>query len=330
MKRLCKDNVPSPDASIETLLAPFYSLVTTDVGALIEAWTKEMRFERHVSEHTVTSYLIDLKSFCAFQQTHQSSPITRDLLAEFGLRDFRSFLAYRYREGVGHRSNARLVSALKTFFRFLKTYAGLSNEEILSLKASKFLDTLPRPLSPEEALALTSDASIDPQEPWVEARDQALFSVLYGCGLRLSEALSLTLSQALNATIHLVIVGKGRKERRVPLLPFVLAKIHAYGAVHPQQGSLAVPLFVGHRGGVLNPGVAQKQLRRLRLQLGLPDTATPHALRHSFATHLLQEGADLRVIQDLLGHASLSTTQRYTKIDATHLAKVYAKTHPRG
>lgn len=315
---------------LDSLMAPFVGVVAPDMQALVESWARQLLFERRLSDHTVKNYLHDLRAFARFQTQHHSGALKAEDLAGLDLRDFRSFLAYRLAEGIGHRSNARAVSSLKTFFKYVKRHHHISNNEILVLRPAKFLDSLPRPLSADEAEALTREAPLDTQEPWVDARDQALFALLYGCGLRISEALGLRLEDIKNAERFLTIKGKGNKERLVPLLPIVRKKVEGYMAQHPQQHCLNAPLFLGLRGGPLNATVAQRQLQRLRLSMGLPETATPHALRHSFATHLLQEGADLRSIQELLGHSSLSTTQRYTKIDAGHLAAVYARTHPRG
>lgn len=318
--------------TLDCLLAPFEELVAPDLHNLLCLWIKNRLFERQVSDHTVTSYLCDLRGFFAFQQIHHNAPLKVKDLPALELRDFRSFLAHRLAKGTSHRSNARATSALKSFFKYLKKNHHIENKNIQTLRSAKFLNSLPRPLNIDDAIALTSDssASLLEQEPWVEARDQTLFAFLYGCGLRLSEALNLTIGDIKQAATFLTIKGKGNKERHVPLLPFVKQKAEGYIKIHPQRGSFEAFLFIGKRGGPLNPAVAQRQLRMLRLSMGLPETATPHALRHSFATHLLQNGADLRSIQELLGHSSLSTTQRYTKINPSYLARVYEKTHPRG
>jgi len=315
--------------SPEHLIAPFEGLVTPDLQSVLLSWIKNRIFERRVSAHTVKNYLHDLKSFFEFQKEHHSTPLKIKDLSTLELQDFRSFLAYRLSKGLSHRSNARATSALKTFFKYLKKNHDIENTDIITLRSAKFLNSLPRPLNIDEALALTCDPSLKEQEPWIEARDQTLFTLLYGCGLRISEALNLSVNDVKNATRFLTIRGKGNKERLIPLLPFITRKIDEYLEKHPQRNCPSAPLFIGKQGGVLNPAVAQRQLRHLRLSLGLPETATPHALRHSFATHLLQNGADLRSIQELLGHSSLSTTQRYTKIDPGHLSRIYEKTHPR-
>tara|TARA_R110002095_G_scaffold194238_3_gene172458 strand:+ start:836 stop:1792 length:957 start_codon:yes stop_codon:yes gene_type:complete len=315
---------------IQKLTDPFQDLIAPDLQELLSCWVKNRLFERHVSDHTIKNYLHDLKSFFEFQKEHHNALLKTKDLSALDLRDFRSFLAYRLSKGISHRSNARATSALKAFFKYLKKNHNIENKDISTLRSAKFLNSLPRPLNADDAIALTNEPSFKEQEPWIEARDQALFALLYGCGLRLSEALNLTIEDFKKATGFLTIKGKGNKERLVPLLPFIKQKTKDYLNKHPQRNCPNAPLFIGKRGGPLNPAVAQRQLRDLRLSMGLPETATPHALRHSFATHLLQNGADLRSIQELLGHSSLSTTQRYTKIDPSHLARVYEKTHPRG
>lgn len=309
---------------------PFTDNANDDVARLILTWQQWLQTEKNVSPHTISSYSHDLGAFISFINSHQGEQVTRDTLKSLELMDFRACLADRLQQGVTHRSNARLVSVLRTFYRFLHRRYGIANHAIGLLKSAKFLSSLPRPLTSTEALNLTQAESITEQETWVTQRDQALFTLLYGCGLRISEALNLTIHEIATANDCLRIVGKGHKERLVPLLPQVKEKVLNYIKVHPQNSKANAPLFIGVKGDILNAGIAQKQMRQLRLQLGLPDSATPHALRHSFATHLLTAGGDLRTIQELLGHASLSTTQRYTKIETTKLAEIYKKAHPRG
>jgi integrase/recombinase XerC len=304
-------------------------MVDDDIQEIIAAWQEWLAIEKNVSPHTASSYQLDLKRFLEFLNTYKGSFVTRDILQNLELIDFRAFLSARLQQGVGHRSNARAISMLRTFYLFLNRRYGISNTSIKMIRSAKFLSTLPRPLSPQEAINVTEEASIDTEESWVSARDQALFTLLYGCGLRISEALQLSIADMMNATDTILIKGKGDKERLVPLLPQVKAKVMLYIDMHPQKNTLQAPLFIGVKGDRLQANVAQKQLRQLRLQLGLPDTATPHALRHSFATHLLAAGGDLRTIQELLGHVSLSSTQKYTKIETSHLADIYKKTHPR-
>jgi integrase/recombinase XerC len=303
--------------------------VTSDMAGVLQAWYEELGAEKNMSSHTRVGYAHDLKSFLTFLQTYKGGLVTRDTLKNLQLRDFRAFLSERLQRGISHRSNARALSTLRTFYHFLNRRYGIQNQAITLVKSAKFLHSLPRPLSTKEALNLSQQATLSHQEDWVDLRDQALFTLLYGCGLRISEALALSIKDLKVADDTLRILGKGKKERVVPLLPQVKDKVESYLEVHPQSADLLAPLFIGIKGERLHPTVAQKQVRLLRVQLGLPDSATPHALRHSFATHLLTAGGDLRTIQELLGHSSLSTTQRYTKIETAQLAQIYKKAHPR-
>ena len=242
--------------------------------------------------------------------------------------DFRSYLAHRANTGVARSSIARGMSTLRNFFRFLERSDLVHNPAVKAVKTPRLPQTVPKALDEDDALAAITSAGEMYDEPWLSARDTALFLMLYGCGLRIGEALSLTCGDTPKSDT-LRVMGKGQKERIVPVLPVVREAIDAYRKLCPFTTDNNSPLFVGKRGKVLNPGVVQRQVRRLRAMLGLAQTATPHALRHSFATHLLAKGGDLRTIQELLGHASLSTTQRYTVVDAARLAKVYDAAHPR-
>lgn len=296
-----------------------------------QEWVEGLLYEKGASPHTIQGYLLDLKAFLSFLSTHYSHQITIDTLRTLKLQDLRSFLAARVAQGISHRSNARTVSSLRSFFNFLYKKYSLQSEILSHLKTPKYQASLPRPLTSRDAITLTNKSPVSNRKaPWVDARDQALFALLYGGGLRISEALRLKISEVISQNAFIVVQGKGKKQRHVPLLPFVKEKIEEYLQEHPFRHNLEFPLFIGVRGEVLNPGVVQRQMRKQRLEMGLPDNATPHALRHSFATHLLAEGADLRVIQDLLGHSSLSTTQRYTKLETTYLRETYKKTHPQG
>ena len=240
----------------------------------------------------------------------------------------RAWMAHERGRGVGARSLARALSAVKSFYRWLSDREGFEATAVLSARAPKFQKKLPRPLAPDAARAMIDTVELQAREPWVAARDTAVITLLYGCGLRISEALSLTCDDApLPPT--LVIRGKGGKERIVPVIDPARSAVDAYLAACPFPADAGAPLFRGVRGGALSPRAVQKVMERARLQLGLPATATPHALRHSFATHLLGAGGDLRAIQELLGHASLSTTQAYTAVDTARLMEVYDRAHPR-
>jgi integrase/recombinase XerC len=247
-------------------------------------------------------------------------------------RDVRAFLAARRGEGVGSRSLARTLSALRMFYKFLERRGYGKNDSIRAVALPKLPHSVPKPLTAPKATALVDGADIvSPEQPdWIAARDTAVLALLYGSGLRISEALSLERKDApVKGRDMLRVKGKGGKTRVVPVLPIVREAVERYLKLCPSALSSDGPLFIGARGGQLSPRIIQLRIARARAALGLPDTATPHALRHSFATHLLGAGADLRAIQELLGHASLSTTQGYTEVDRAHLLKTYANAHPR-
>jgi integrase/recombinase XerC len=242
--------------------------------------------------------------------------------------DFRSFMAWRNASGLSRASMARGLSTLRNFFRFLERHDLAHNAAIGTMRTPRAQKSIPKALTERDALEAVSAIEKLAVERWIGKRDVALITLLYGCGLRISEALELNRNEAPSGEA-MTITGKGNKQRVVPLLAVVIEAIETYIDACPYTLSPEGPLFVGTRGKRLNPGVFQKQVRNLRHLLGLPETATPHAMRHSFATHLLSGGGDLRTIQELLGHASLSTTQRYTSVDAGRLSAVYNQTHPR-
>jgi integrase/recombinase XerC len=299
-----------------------------DLAAILPRWQDWLTIERQFSPHTVTAYVGDLTAFLGFFAGHRGHPIRLRDLADAGLADFRAWLARRTTAGASATSRARAVSALRNFFNWLDRSGILHNAKIGVLTTPKLPRTAPKPISVVDMAALLEAAEAFVEEPWIGLRDRALFTLLYGCGLRISEALALNRS-VLPLGDALKVLGKGKKERVVPLLPVVGEAIAAYDAACPYKGGTDMPLFIGAKGKRLDPAIAQKSMRSLRSQLQLPDTATPHALRHSFATHLLGNGGDLRAIQELLGHASLSTTQRYTEVETEHLLAVYQNAHPR-
>ncbi len=301
--------------------------LAADAIDAMERWQAWLRDEKRVSEHTADSYAFDLRNLFRFLNAHRGKQITLSMLAALTLADFRSWLAHEAAKNVGAASRARAVAGVRNFFRWLDRTGQLHNPAIDLLKLPKTQRRLPRPVSEQEAKSLVSLAS-DAQESWLGLRDEALFTLLYGAGLRLGEALSLTRADV-EGKDRAVVTGKGSKQRAVPLLPIIQKAANKYLAACPYKISDDAPLFIGARGDRLNPAVAERSLRSLRRQLGLPDSVTPHALRHSFATHLLSSGADLRSLQELLGHSSLSTTQLYTKVDAQQLAGVYRAAHPR-
>ncbi len=284
--------------------------------------------ERGYAGNTVAAYERDLAGFYSFVREHVGGEVVRETLAALKASDFRSFLAKRRNEGLSNVSIGRTLSSLRGFFRYLERNNVLTNQAVHSIKRPKLPHSVPKPLAPDAAQATLSSVDADDGAPWVLARDTAVLTLLYGCGLRISEALGLRWGDApLGKALR--VVGKGNKERVVPVLPIVAEAVEAYRKLCPFAPAPETPLFVGVRGRALNPGVVQRRMRTLRATLGLPDSATPHALRHSFATHLLAGGADLRSIQELLGHASLSTTQRYTDVDTDHLRRIYDQAHPR-
>jgi integrase/recombinase XerC len=294
-----------------------------------EDWRDWLRHERRFSRHTLDAYGRDLAAFFAFLAEHLGYPPGLSDLEALKPADFRSYLAGCHRLGLARASTARAMSSVRGFFRFLDKRGRARNAAIGTVGAPKAPKSVPRALGEAEALeAVAAVGDLGQREPWLAARDAALLVLLYGCGLRIGEALALARDDAPKGEA-MVVTGKGRKQRVVPVLPAVRVALADYLALCPYPGKGVDPLFVGAQGRRLNAGVVQRLVRRLRAALDLPETATPHAFRHSFATHLLAGGGDLRTIQELLGHASLSTTQRYTDVDAARLEAVYRKAHPR-
>lgn len=290
-----------------------------------------LEHERRASLLTVAAYGRDTAAFLGFLTGHLGGEPDLSALAGLRLADFRAWLAHEAGEGAEAPTRARHLSAVRSFFRFLARRHDVTNAQLRLLETPKSRRPLPRALSPPHARAVAEDIGEESDSAAIQARDVALFSLLYGCGLRISEALALDVRDAPlpGGEAMLRVVGKGSKERVVPVLPVVRAAVGAWLRHHPTPAPEA-PLFTGVRGARLNPRIAQRTMCAFRRHNGLPEHATPHALRHSFATHLLAGGADLRAIQDLLGHASLSTTQRYTSVDEAGLLEVWRRTHPRG
>ena len=307
-----------------------------DGAALVATWLEALARERRASANTVEAYGADLGLFLGFLTRHLGEPPDLAALASLRPADLRGFLAERAREGDANATRARRLAAVRGFLRHLARRHQGSTAAIAGLRGPRAKAPVPRALTPDAAkeAAQGIGAVHDPDRalhPAMQAaRDVALFTLLYGCGLRIGEALGLNLRDAPlpGAEAALRVRGKGDKDRLVPVLPAVRQAMAAWIAQHPDKRPDA-PLFVGARGGRLDAAVAQRNLRNWRRLAGLPEHATPHALRHSFATHLLGGGADLRAIQDLLGHASLSTTQRYTKVDAARLLETWRQAHPR-
>lgn len=294
----------------------------------VDGWLRWLTHERRVSRHTVAAYSGDLWSFLGFMRSHLGGMPGLADLADLGAGDFRAWMARRATDGLSRTSTARAVSALRGFFRWLERNGIASNHAILTVRGPKRPHGIPKPLSIGDTSVLLESTELLPGPQWEPLRDTALFTLLYGCGLRISEALALNRGD-LPKSGPLLVDGKGGRQRMVPVLPGVRDAVAAYLAACSFTPDEDGPLFLGVRGGRLNPGVAQRRMRTLRVQLNLPETATPHALRHSFATHLLGAGGDLRAIQELLGHASLSTTQRYIEVDTEGLMATYRAAHPR-
>jgi integrase/recombinase XerC len=291
-------------------------------------WLDHCRALGGASDNTVKAYQSDVMGFLAFMTQHHGDTQGLGPLSKISITDMRSWMASERARGVGARSLARSLSAVKTFYRWLSEREGFEATAVLSTRSPKFTKKLPRPLAVDAAVAMIETVELQARDGWVAARDMAVVTLLYGCGLRISEALGLTGADVPLPPV-LRITGKGGKERIVPVIDAARDAVNAYLRISPHPVEPSSPLFRGTRGGALNPRIVQKVMEKSRMQLGLPATATPHAMRHSFATHLLTAGGDLRAIQELLGHASLSTTQAYTAVDTAHLMDVYNRTHPK-
>lgn len=292
-------------------------------ASILEAWGMHLAGGRRRSPHTVRAYVAT-----AARLLNSLGEADWPALARLDAAALRAQLARRRAEGIGNVSAARELSALKSFIAFARTQAGLPDAAPPRMRGPRIKKGIPRPVTPDEAVNLAATVAEDASEPWIGSRDRAVLLLLYGAGLRIAEALSLT-GAALPLGEVLTVTGKGGKQRVVPLLPIVRDGVADYAGQCPWPAGRDTPLFRGAKGGGLSQGMVQKAVARARVALGLPATATPHALRHSFATHLLGAGADLRSLQELLGHASLGSTQIYTKVDAAVLLDVYRNAHPR-
>lgn len=300
---------------------------TNDVKNAVSEWLAHLAGVKRASAHTLTSYAHDIEGFFSFLGQHLGGRVSMKQLAALETRDFRAWLATRAGE-FEPSSTARALSSVKNFFRRLEKDGKVENAAVFHLRGPRLKKSLPKALATEQTqTALTAIEGLQ-EEVWVGKRDLALLVLIYGCGLRISEALSLTYAMR-PSDGGLIIRGKGNKERMLPVLPVVREAIDDYLAHCPHSFTANTPLFLGVRGKKLDAAIFQKQLRTLRAAMGLPESTTPHAFRHSFATHLLSGGGDLRSIQELLGHASLSTTQRYTHVDRERLLEAYRNAHPR-
>ncbi|HQZ13815.1 MAG TPA: tyrosine recombinase XerC [Devosia sp.] len=302
--------------------------VDDEVARHIAGWQRDLSSVRRLAANTLEAYGRDLSQFLSFLAGHTGGAVSLATLRDLRAADFRAFMARRREDDLSSRSLARSLSAIKSFFRFLEREGVVAGEALNAVRAPRQPRSLPKALTVGEAkAAITTTAELE-DKPWVAARDIAVLSLCYGAGLRISEALSLTRADLDSDTLR--IIGKGGKTRMVPLLAAVRASITSYLELCPFTLTPSQPMFRGEKGGPLSPRLIQLRVAQLRGALGLPPSATPHALRHSFATHLLGRGGDLRAIQELLGHASLSTTQIYTAIDTDRLLESYRAAHPRG
>ncbi|UNE54121.1 tyrosine recombinase XerC [Bartonella machadoae] len=293
-------------------------------------WLEDLVQTRRMATKTAQAYERDTRQFLFFLCQHLGYEPTFEDLANLRVIDLRAYLAYRRTHDVSARSLSRGMAGLRSFFRYL------SREGIVNVPAAKLIRTpkqpksLPKPLAIKSALHLVKQENQQENEPWITARNAAVLMLLYGCGMRISEALALTPEQFSDPEkTSLFVTGKGQKTRLVPLIKIVHEAVNSYLKCCPYPLASNQPMFRGARGGPLQPAIIQRAVRNLRASLGLPETATPHTLRHSFATHLLSRGGDLRTIQELLGHSSLSTTQVYTQVDTDRLLEIYQKAHPR-
>ena len=304
------------------------AFISPALTVTLDRWLDHERALAGVADNTLKAYRADVLGFMAFLTQHNGDAQGLAPLARVTLSDMRAWMAHERGRGVAARSLARSLSAVKSFYRWLAPREGFEPTAVLSTRAPKFQPKLPRPLTAPAANDMIDRIGLQARAPWVAARDTAVVILLYGCGLRISEALSL---QGRDAPLPPVlrITGKGGKTRIVPVLDIAREAVAGYLRLCPHAQTADAPLFRAIRGGPLAPRAIQKVVEQTRLQLGLPATATPHALRHSFATHLMAAGGDLRSIQELLGHASLSTTQAYTAVDAAQLMAVYDRAHPK-
>lgn len=303
-------------------------LISPAARDALQHWLETQSALKGAAENTIEAYRRDVVDFVAFMTSYKGDAQGLAPLSRITTRDMRAWMAATRSQDVGARSLARKLSAVKSFYRWLAEREGFEPTAVLTIRAPKFQKKLPRPLAEDAARSMIDTVEMQARESWIAARDAAVVTVLYGCGLRISEALGLDGKDA-PLPESLRILGKGGKERVVPVLPAARDAVDAYLQLCPYPKEANAPLFRGARGGRLSARAIQDVMAKARMQLGLPASATPHALRHSFATHLLGAGGDLRAIQELLGHASLSTTQAYTAVDTARLMEVYQRAHPK-
>lgn len=302
--------------------------LSKELQSCIKSWTNYLANNLLYSDHTLTAYVTDLFYFLEFLQRHTQEDISLQAFQDLSIQDFRAWLADRKRRSIKTTSNARALSVMRNFYKYLKQNEQIDNQNIFFIKIAKINKPLPRAIS--EECAMDGIHLIEKMAPktWVGMRDKAILLLLYGCGLRISEALSLSRSSFIEGGVKVIVKGKGGKERMIPVLPQIIEAVSNYISSCPYSLDSEL-FFVGAGGKKLNPDVFRANIRKLKKSVGLPAHTSPHAFRHSFATHLLNESGDLRVIQELLGHKNLSTTQRYTKVDLKNLQSSYENFHPR-
>lgn len=308
------------------VINPLEGLCAPDLLEAVQTWLSALNSERRASRHTLRAYNSDIRQFLGYMNGHLGEPVALKDISDAALRDFRGYLSKKAMKGNSNTTRARALSSLRTFFKFLDRNGILHNASLKLMTTPKVPHKVPRPLEVGRIFEMLE--SLEGGD-WTFTRDKALFGLLYGSGLRISEGLNLNIEDIDNASDIIRIVGKGNKEREVPLLPQSVVLINVYRKSCPEIETADRPLFVGVQGKRLNAGMVQRRMRKLRIDMGLGETVTPHALRHSYATHLLGEGLNLREVQELLGHASLTTTQRYTEVDYTQLLATFNKAHPR-
>ncbi len=306
------------------------ALIALDSAAtkLVERWQRYLTSEKRMSAHTVYAYGSDFGQFIRFMAEHKGCALSPKLLGDLHIRDFRAFLAKRRSDDVSARTAARALSSIKNFYKFLARTENIINDAVKAVQGPKLPHRVPRPLTEESAKTVIEAAGDFATDDWIAARDIAVITLLYACGLRIGEALSLNVGDIPKGDT-MRIIGKRNKERIVPLLPVIHSAVEDYVRKCPYTLKHGEALFVGARGGRLNPRTIQLTMQKVRSVLGLPESATPHAMRHSFATHLLSRGGDLRTIQELLGHSDLKATQIYTEVDSARLRDVYDKAFKR-
>ncbi|MBA8899882.1 tyrosine recombinase XerC [Phyllobacterium sp. P30BS-XVII] len=310
--------------------AEFLVSARPDLIAAREEWLKSLKNTRRLAANTLEAYERDTRQFFQFLTGHLAEPPSLKDVATLRIADLRSYLARRRNDGAGARTLGRGLAGIRSFLRYLEKQGMANAAASIAMRAPKQPKSLPKPLTTIDARRVVEKGEQLNEEPWIAVRNAAVLTLLYGCGLRISEALNLDGTALLDPSARSIpITGKGNKTRMVPLLPIVHRAVEEYRKLCPYELEAGKPLFRGARGGELHPAIIQRDMQKMRGALGLPDTATPHALRHSFATHLLGRGGDLRTIQELLGHASLSTTQVYTGVDTERLMEIYDKAHPR-